>query len=305
MDEKKLDEKRLFLGESEPLESVFKRFLKYFESDQLVTNQLHYILQALFQTLISNVLSETESRYLLAAILSPRYRIDTKRLEEELMFSYKSMGGKSKKAKIQRFEIYKNSLEYILLDSFEGAIKTDKVYLFGHFEQGPQFEYRHESTLYKSITVSCPLDHKFAERFVGKRIIFSSADRMGTDFPHWEVVIDEKHVARAFYVYANYEGAKPSFYYKKASDDLYHSLNTVFPGLDQTDWESQIEFNKGHDVWLEKIEEKVDSKRQAIKSELGGQCYQNGVPVKKLVYCGPLRSRFLGLFGYLLNIFNH
>jgi len=304
VEEKQLDEKKIFLGDSEPLESVFVRFLKYLESDKLVTSQLQYILQALFQTLLSNVLSQAESRYLLASILSPRYRVDTKRLQEELMFSYKSLGGRSKRAKVQRFELYKNKLDYILLDSFEGAIKTDEVYLFGHFEKGAPFECSIDSTLYKSINISCPIEHKFAQRFIGKRIIFSSAARMGTDFPHWEVVIDGKSIAKALYVYANYEGAKPSFFYKKASEDLFNSLNSIFPGLNRTDWESQIQFEEGTDVWLENIDAKSESKRQKLYSELGAQCYQNGGAVKKLIYCGPLRSRFLGLFGYLLNIFN-
>ncbi|MEX1099770.1 MAG: hypothetical protein WEB87_05050, partial [Bacteriovoracaceae bacterium] len=92
------DPKSLFRA-SGALESVFSRFLEHLKEDKLVTKQLHYILQALFQTILSNFVSETETRYLLSSILSPRYQVDTKRLEEELLFIYKNMGGDTKSAK--------------------------------------------------------------------------------------------------------------------------------------------------------------------------------------------------------------
>ncbi|MCO4753560.1 MAG: hypothetical protein KC478_03715 [Bacteriovoracaceae bacterium] len=298
-----VDLKSLFAGNSEPLESIFNRFLSYLKNDKLITNQLHYILQALFQTLLSNVLSDEESRYLLSSILSPRYNVDTKSLEEELMFAYKSMGGKSKTAKVQDFEIYKGNLEYILLDSFEGLIKSREVFLFGHFGEELPFKCVNEATVYESINVSCPIKHKFSERFTGKRIIFSPSDRMGTDFPHWEVVIDDNSVAHANYVFASYEGAKPSFHFKRASEDLYQSLNSIFPGLNKTDWDSQISFTQGKDVWLENVKNSLSSQRLKIHSDLGSECHYQGRAVKKLIYCGPLRGRFLGYFGYLLNIF--
>lgn len=292
----------LFQAQSQLLEPVFARFLEHLQSDKLVTKQLHFTLQALYQTILSSTLSESEARYLLASTLSPRYKLDTGRLEDELTFVYKTMGGDTKKALVQEFEIYKGRLEYVLLDSHEGVVKASQVFLFGHFGKEIPFEYEPGQTVFKSIAITCPIEHKFASRFVDKRIIFSNSDRMGTDFPHWEMTLDRKGIMRATYAYADYEGAKPSFYHKNASEDLFRSLSSTFPGISESDWNSQIDFGEGTDVWLDNPGRSSASRRLSLKSQLGSECLYQGSRVEGVRYCGPLRARYLGYFGYILNI---
>lgn len=299
---RKGDSSRFPASESELLEPLFKRFMEHLKSDKAITKQLHYILQALYQTILSNMLSQDEIRYLLASILSPRYRVDTERLEDELTFVYKTMGGHTKKARAQEFEIYKNKLEYVLLDSYEGIVRTDQVFLFGHFGKSVPFDYEPGETIYKSIRARCPIEHKFAPRFINKRILFSLSDRMGTDFPHWEVCIDDSNMMNATYVYADYEGSKSSFFHRNASEDLLKSLKSLFPGMNVNDWNSQVQFSEGEDVWLDNSTESLNPRRLKIDSLLGSEVLFQGSKVKKVSYCGPLRARFLGYFGYILNI---
>lgn len=296
--------KSIFTPETKKLEFFFGKFVEGIKNESLSSKQLHYVLQGLFQTILSNAISEVEARYLLAEILSPRYTLDRQRLEEELAFVYRSLGGDMKSSRAQEFQVYKSKVEYVLLESFEGALKTDSVELFGHFGKEFPFDYEEEQMMYHNIQIVAPMAHKFVSRFVGKRMIFSKSDRMGTDFPHLEVFIDEENKLRASFVYAEYQGSKPSFYFKNAAEDLFVSLSSLFPELDKDDWMSQIDFQLGREVWLDNVQGSLSENRLKLKSKLGSSCYFNGEKAQGVHYCGPLRARFLGFLGYIFNVLN-
>ena len=66
------------------LESLFKSFYSSLTTNSNEQDLLLYnILQMLFQTTFSNTFNEMEAYYLLSSVLSPRYKIDTERLEQD------------------------------------------------------------------------------------------------------------------------------------------------------------------------------------------------------------------------------
>lgn len=311
LEERNYSATNILKTESKLLEPLFDRFIAHLQSDKLISKQLHYILQALYQTILSNVLAPSEVRFLLASVLSPRYRVDKSRLEDELTFVFKTMGGFTKKAEVQEFKTYKKKLEYILLGSYEGVIKTERAYLFGHFEQGVGLDYNPGQTVYHSLKLHAPIHHKLVPRLSGKRILFSDQDRMGTDFPHWEILIKEskngEQSLEASYVYACYEGSKPAFYTKNALDDLCKSLESLLPGFSSSDFLSQVKFDQGQDVWLNNSNKSLSTARLKVKSSQGEKVAiidhsMEDQEVDGISYCGPLRARFLGYFGFILNI---
>ena len=286
------------------LEGIFQGFLEGLDNDSMSTKQLRYILQALYQTFLSNSLSRAEARFLLSRALSPGYEVDTQALEDELAFAFQSMGGALKNARIQDFEFYQNRLEYVLLDTFEGVVKCKRAALFGHFGKALPFSYPTEQTVYHSIEAHGCVDPSFAAQFKNKRLIFSDSDRMGTDFPHWEAHLDENNIMRATYVYALYEGAKADFYFKNAREDLSASLKKLFPGISKEEWTAGLRLVQGSDVWLNNPFKRLDGERLKVKSTLGSRVYRGGKEIKNIEYCGPLRARYLGLFGFILNVLN-
>jgi hypothetical protein len=291
-----------FIPENQNIEKILSTFLSYLDSDSLRNKQLQYILQVLFQTFFSNKISEVESRYLLCSILGSRYQVDKQALIDQLIFEYKSLGGKVLKSRINNWEIYKDQLHYILLDSYEGVLQANKFSLYGHLGAELPFNYPIDQVLYKSIKLSCEFEHDFSSLFKNKRIVFSESDKIGTDFPHFEIFLNDADELEALFSYADYEGTKPKFYFEKASSDIYRCLNNIFPGLNEKDWLSQIQARAAKNIWLENINTKVNTKRASLYTDLGTYCEKDGKRIKSLIYEGPLRGRFIGLYGYILNV---
>jgi hypothetical protein len=296
------DLQSFFIPENQNIEKVLSTFLSYLDSDSLKNKQLQYILQVMFQTFFSNKISEVESRYLLCSILGSRYQVDKQALMDQLLFEYKSLGGKVLKSKINNWEIYENKLHYILLDSYEGILNAKEFYLYGHLGAELPFDYPIEQVLYKSLKLNSQFEHDFSSLFKNKRIVFSESDKIGTDFPHFEVFLKENNDLEVLFSYADYEGTKPKFYYEKAASDVFKSLNNIFPGLNEKDWMSQIQATAAQNIWLENINNKLNEKRASLYTDIGTYCEYKGKRVDSLIYEGPLRGRFIGLFGYILNV---
>lgn len=291
-----------FIPENKNIEKVMSTFLSYLDNDSLKNKQLQYILQALFQTFFSNKVSEVESRYLLCSILGTRYQVDHIALESQLFFEYQNRGGDIKTSNISNWEFYNNKLEYILLDTFEGVLHADKFSILGHLNAELPFNYPTEKLLFRSLSLKCSIDHDFSSFFKNKRIVFCESDKIGTDFPHFEVFLKDNEEINVLFSYADHEGTKPKFYFDKASNDVYKSLNQIFPGLQKKDWSSQIKAETSYNIWLENINAKAHRGKTFLYSDIGNYCTLQGKKIDSLIYEGPLRSRYLGLFGYLVNV---
>lgn len=289
-----------FHTEEVNLNKILNEFINYIEGQELVKKQLHFVLQVLHQTFFTNSINNIEAKYLLISILSPRYVIEEREFLDELIFTYNSFGGQLNEATVSDWQIYNGESNYITLDSVDGVINFDTLYYFGRVSDKTPFTRPGLDVQFNSIVLSCSLHHDFINFFKNKRILISQNDRLGTDFPHWEVEISEQGVLKATYSYANYEGTKPSFYYKKVSEDVFRSLSQLLPGIKLDDWSSQIEFSAGTDYWVESLRHKTGKSSDYIHQDDG--LYVNKKKIKNLVYCGPNRTRTLGLYSYTLDL---
>lgn len=284
-------------------------FKKFVESDSLIAKQIHFVNQVLFQTVFSSGFQDLESSYLFLSLISPRYKIDEASLCEELLYEYRLLGGDLKTANIDAWGIKNQKLEYVQLNSIDGNVKVEKTYFFGQDSHLLPFESRIEKVVFKSIYLSCQLEHDFIEYFKHKRIVFAPQNRMGSDFPFWEITINESGELFAIYSYADYQGTKPSFYYPQALDDIYGSLKTILPGVVKSDWVSRSQLVAGDDIWFE-----FESSYKNKLSPSNAKSYPmfNRLKIKGdkdvlldgIEHCGPGRGRSLGLFSYLLDVFS-
>jgi len=292
-----------FKPSEQTVDKLYAEFLSYLNDKQMDSKQLHFVLQVLFQTVFSNAKSNTESSYLLTSILSPRYKINDKLLADDLAFIFKDLGGVYQDANVDEWEIFKNQLEYIKLNSLDGIVGFDNLFYYGKLSSSVPFVCSETDFQYNSVHLKCPIEHKFMDFYKNKRLLFSKLDRLGTDIPHWEVFIDSDGVFQAIYSYADNLGTKPEFFHKTVADDVFKSLSEVLPGLDKADWSGQMEFSRGSDSWIEyhiKDKEILIPKKVAENSHLYNR--DNGVKVTKLDYCGPSRSKSMGLFSYTLDL---
>jgi len=259
----------------------------------------------MFQTVFSSGKDLLETKYLLISLISPRYEVDFHTLQEELVYQYRKVGGDMRGTHIKDWGVRDNNLNYILLDAIDGLIGVDQTYYFGQSSDGIPFESNNSGTRFLSISLKCLIDHDFLELFKHKRIIFSQNKRMGSDFPYWEVKINDEGLLEGVYSFADYQGTKPNFYYHHALEDIFQSLEMMLPGLEKADWISRAKLTKGSDIWFEyKPQEKKilhPHDKYSLATVFDKKSKQQ---LGKIQHCGPNRSKSLGLFSYLLEIFS-
>lgn len=300
---KKIEESLFEVSHQNMLNSIFENFQKIInDSQQQMTKQLHFVLQVLYQTVFSNAKNDLETSYLLCALLSPRFKVNEQKLCDDLFCELRRFGGDFKRTKIQDWEIYKKSLKYILLSSYEGIIRLDDLYLFGSIANKFPFKRKSKQTMFNAIDLKVPVFHGLLNNYKNKRIIFSRSERLGTNSSHWEAFIDDKGVLHGTYSYADFEGTRPSFHYKKASNDIFKSLENLLPGLDQDDWFRQVEFQSSRDIWIEYLSSKKNVGNFAKKSDELLTHNESGDLIKKLHYWGPVKAKSMGIFSYLIDL---
>ena len=285
------------------LSSVFEHFQDIINSSQdLMTKQLHFVMQVLFQTVFSNSKNNLETSYLLSAILSPRFIINEKKLNEDLSFNFRQQGGESISTRIQAWEIYQEKLKFILLESYHGMVELDELFIFGRLSHKFPFQRSNQQTHYLAIDVKVPIDHGFIENYKNKRIIFSRSERLGSSSPHWEAFIDSQGTLKGTYCYADFPGTKASFHYKRAAQELFESVGRLLPGLVKDDWMHQISFENSNDVWMEILSEKSRSSAKFTKEDSIVVDKETLKMIHKINYWGPLKTHSLGIFGHLINL---
>lgn len=290
-------------GLNSKIEIILNECITYLQQEELVNKQLHFVLQVLYQTFFTNSINNLESKYLLISIISPRYVIDETALMDDLLFEYQSKGGVTTKANIEQWQVYEGKTDFVALDTIDGVINFYQLYYFGRINHHSPFIRKKDEVQFNSIIMLCPLEHDFINFFKNKRILISQNDRLGTDFPHWEIEIQENGLLKAIYSYANYEGTKPSFFYKKVAEDVFKSLGQILPGIKLNDWSSQITYQAGADFWVESlVARKKTHPDQTQKDDLLYDI-ENKRQVDNIIYCGPNRTRTLGLFSYTKDLF--
>jgi hypothetical protein len=183
------------------------------------------------------------------------------------------------------------------------VINFNKLYYFGRINHNTPFIRKKNEVQFNSIVLFCPLEHDFINFFKNKRILISENDRLGTDFPHWEIEIQENGLLKAIYSYAHYEGTKQSFFHKKVAEDVFRSLGQILPGIKLNDWSSQITYQKGPDFWVESLATRKKVKSSSFAKNEYLYDSEKGNQLVNIVYCGPNRTETLGLYSYTKDLF--
>lgn len=298
-----IDESLLKMSQGSQISSIFDNFQKIIDDTQTpMTKQLHFVLQVLYQTVFSNAKNSLETTYLLSALLSARFKVNESKLCDDLSFELRKIGGDLKIASIHDWEVYKNQLQYILLSTYEGIIRLDDLYLFGTLSHKFPFIRKSKQTMFHAIDLKVPVHHPLIANYKNKRIVFSRSERLGTNSSHWEVFIDNEGLLSATFSYADFEGTRPSFHYKKASNDIFNSLVNLLPGLEEDEWHRHVTFSPSRDIWVEYLSHKKNVGNFAKKADQFLADKETGNPVKRLHYWGPIKAKSMGIFSYLLDL---
>lgn len=280
------------------LTEIFNRFDEFVRENGEHNLELQFALQVLYQTRFSNSIDKLESIYLLLSFISPRYRVDHEALTRDLLFEFNKLGGDIKHTFVEDWGVENERLRYILLASVDGLIEVGHTYYFSQLVEPKNFKTLDTSDRFLSIKANCLLDHDFVENYANKRIAFLKKNRMGSDFPFWEISIDPDGYLEGTYTYADDLGSKPNFYFHQALDDLFESLQKILPKLDRNEWVSRTKLQRGEDLWLNK---NISSLKATTENNVFDL---NNRRISGLDYCGPEINVTFGFFGYLQSIFS-
>ena len=140
---------------------------------------------------------------------------------------------------------------------------------------------------------------------MNKRIIFTTEARMGSDFPYWEIFIDEDGKMVASYSYADYLGTKASFYYQHALEDIFTSLEAMLPGFEREPFFNTAKVTTGFDIWYEYPPEQKAMLHPHHNFALKDLYLISGnTKIQGISHCGPNRTKSLGFLSYMLDVFS-
>ena len=221
------------------------------------------------------------------------------------MFEFRKTGGDIKSTSVKDWGVQRGELKFILLNSVDGLIELESAHFFTQMSHSIPFKMHTAKTHFKSIQLNCVLEHRFINLYKNKRIIFSSSERMGSDFPYWEMSIDNDGMLNCVYTYADYTGTKASFYYHHAVEDVYNFLLTILPGIDRAEWVSRVKLQEGSDCWYEFLP-KNKKKLIPSKNNTFSRVYDatSSKLITRLYQYGPNSSKSLGFSSYILDIFS-
>lgn len=231
------------------VKSVLRGLLDFLEQASDFSKQINHIFQVMLQTCFTPEIDELEVQYLFIAALSPQYLLADEKLVPELLFIFRRLGGDVKHTTISNWGIVDNKVKYVTLDSIDGVIKLQGMDCFIPESESLPFASRLVGDNYLSIHFCCQLDHKYIRFFQDKRVLISTRERVGSDFPYWEFRFFGNEI-RGIYAYLDSQGSKPSFYFHQIVTDVYELLKEIIPGLIKADWVSKVRLYRGHDSWF-------------------------------------------------------
>jgi hypothetical protein len=183
-------------------------------------------------------------------------------------------------------------------------VNLKSICLFDHLKAIYPFVSAKTGAEYHSIQLHASINHEFASAYTNKRIVFSKHNRIGSDFPFWEIEIGHNGKLTGIYAFADGSGSKANFYYPYAIEDIYESLVEILPGLSRSEWVANVRLEQGSDYWFKYTQQEKKGLRTLDGKDLS-IIYDktSGQRLENMQYYGPKSSKSLGLFSYLLDIF--
>ena len=116
------------------------------------------------------------------------------------------------------------------------------------------------------------------------------------------MIFNHKGELRGSYCFAAHQGAKASFYYQKALEDMYSTLWKLLPGLSKEDWIEKTELGPGRDTWIEYAPHEKRKLHPSHDFELAGLHGLDDSKKVENIYCyGADRAKSMGLYSYLVD----
>lgn len=296
----------------EILKSNFNHFFSHFgnkdkmsEQDVYEFNALMFMTRGFFQNRLSITGSKSEIMHLFFSLISPYYKLDHERLIADLLKEHLEKGGDFKKLNLSDLKSQKGFLQSFELESFDGLIKPNKMAFIGGYPVGLPIKLGKTSAAsYNCLNVELSFKDSVPKLLEGKKYVFTSPIKIGTDRPFWEVYFSG-HQAVFNVIMAKKEGTKIEFIYDRVKEILIGDLSFLFPEYEFVSTDCQMKFTL--DVFIEDKDFNAHKRSEAGLKKRLVDVLEDSAPLlmsrlKNVLYFGPYNEDSLGTFSSLVEI---
>ena len=296
----------------EVLKSNFNFFFSHFskkdkmnEQDAYRFNALMFMTRGFFQNRLSITGSKSEIMHLFFSLISPYYKLDHERLIADLLQAHLEKGGEFKKLNLSDLKSQKGFLQSFELESFDGIIKPNKMAFIGGFPVGLPIKLgKTNAASYNCLNVEITFKNTTPALLDGKKYVFTSPMKIGTDQPFWEVYFNGS-TAIFNVIMAKKEGLKIEFIYDRVKDILIKDLKFLFPEFEFLVSDCQMKFTL--DVFIEDKNFNAYKRLDVGLKKRLVHVLEDSAPLlisrlQNVLYFGPYNEDSLGTFSSLVEI---
>ncbi len=273
-----------------PAESEFKSFI--------------FMTRGFFQNRLSPTGSKAELMHLFFSLISPYYKLDHNALIADLKKEHMEMGGDFKKLNLADLKLQSGIVKSFELDSFEGAVRPQKMAFIGGYPVGLPIRLKTNSSSYNCLNVVMRFTHDLPELLQDKKCLFTTPIKMGTDRPFWEVYFLNK-TATFNVIMAKREGSKVDFISDRVVGILLADLKYLYPEFEFIVDQTSMKFTL--DVFIQDKDYGAHKKLESSLSSKLVEVLEASAPLlftrlKNVLYFGPYNEDALGTFSSLVEI---
>ena len=296
----------------EGLKGDFQYFFSHFDNKDLLNenvrydfNALVYMTRGFFQNRLSITGSKSELMHLFFSLISPYYKLDHERLIQDLLKEHLEKGGEFKKLNLADLKFQSGLVKSFELESFDGIIRPEKMAFIGGYPvELPIKLETSKSSSYNCLHVDFNLKASVPKLLDGKKCVFTSPIKIGTDRPFWEVYF-KGNKAIFNVIMSKKEGTKIDFVFERVKNILSADLKFLFPEYEFEVSDCQMKFTL--DVFIEDKNYNAHKKVEVGFKKKLVEVLEHSTPLfmsrlKNVLYFGPYNGESLGTFSSLVEI---
>ncbi len=294
---------------NEDLTSGFKHFYALLKNNSLdfkLRNELFTLMnmtRGFYQGIVSTRGSEVELFHAFLCLHSPLYSLDHDKIKNSLKLELENRGGEFKKLNLGELKLQSGS---IMLESFEGHIKTKKMSFIGGATRDLPIKVKVKNKKFSCLKGNVyfqNIDQEYLNYFFsGQNILFSSVLKVGTDRPFWFGSFNRDHFEVTFIV-AEKSGTKESFFHGTLESLINEDFGHIYPELMGSFKLENLRFTHDHLIedrnfeFSNKLQNVIPNKLLSL-FKLNGPNYFGAL--KNVYYYGPFTNDRLGTFSSVL-----
>lgn len=192
----------------------------------------NYILSGIYHQKLTFEYDELELFHLIVSVISPRYVLDVNKISKDILSHTLDLGGSYKKTDIIDCSCFNNKAWALQLESYEGVVLPDEIFLFTESLKNYPFEFKDKKNYYNSYYIDWKLKEDLPVELVGELFVIGECSTIGTDNPF--ILLDIKSIDTVIcsVFYNPYEGTKIDYIENRVAADVTKKVSQIIPNFE-------------------------------------------------------------------------